>query len=341
MSRSRTVRRPLVTALTVLCGAAATVGLLAAPAAASVTQTGSCVDGGGTRWNVKAVWGDTYRAADGVTRVRLDYAGWTTPRTGTVPTDARIRSYDGSGAQVQDRRWSGSADYARGTVFRSVNPLNPPSAPGRTRLRLTVGVAGDGKASCSVNLLQPPAPTPSPTPTPSTPTTSSPAPSSPAPSGPASSTSTPSAPAPSSPAPSTPAPSTPAPSTSAPSSASDRYESDVLAGTNVERARVGLVPLSPQECVDSYAEAQAQRMAAEGRMYHQDLMPVLSACRLSTVGENVAYGYRDGAAVMVGWMNSPGHKANILRPEYRLLGVGAAQDARGVWYAAQVFGTLR
>ena len=320
MSRFRTVRRPLVTALAVLCGAAATTGVLAAPAEASVTQTRSCIDGGGTRWNVKAVWGDTYRAADGVTRVRLDYAGWTTPKAGTVGTDARIRSYDGAGTQVQDRRWSGSVDYASGTLFRSVNPVNPPSAPGRTRLRLTVGVAGDGKSSCSVNLLQPTAPVPSPSPSPST--------------------TAPTSPAPSSPAPTSPAPSSPAPSASS-ASLSDRYESDVLAGTNAERAKAGLVPLTAQACVDSYAEAQAQRMADEGRMYHQDLLPVLNGCRLSTVGENVAYGFPDGRSVMVGWMNSAGHKANILKPEYRLLGVGAVQDARGVWYAAQVFGTLR
>lgn len=326
MSRPRTARR-LVCALTVLCGTAAGLTALAAPAEASVTRTGSCVDAGGTRWNVKAVWGDVYRAADGVTRVQLDYAGWTTPKAGTVRTDARIRSYDGAGALVQDRTWSGSVDYARGTVYRSVNPVNPPSAPGRTKLRLTVGVAGDGKASCSVNLLQPAAPAPSPSPTA--------APSTPAPSP----TAAPSTPPPSpTTAPSTPAP-TPSPTTSV--SPSDRYESDVLAGTNVERTRVGLVPLTAQACVDSYAEAQAQRMAAEGRMYHQDLLPVLNGCRLSTVGENVAYGFPDGKSVMVGWMNSPGHKANILKPEYRLLGVGAAQDARGTWYAAQVFGTLR
>jgi uncharacterized protein YkwD len=115
----------------------------------------------------------------------------------------------------------------------------------------------------------------------------------------------------------------------------------VLTITNRERTGAGLVPLTAQSCVDSYAEAQAARMAAEGRMYHQDLAPILSTCRLSTVGENVAYGYRDGAAVMAGWMASPGHRANILNSSYRLLGVGAAQDAQGRWYAAQVFGTLR
>jgi uncharacterized protein YkwD len=99
------------------------------------------------------------------------------------------------------------------------------------------------------------------------------------------------------------------------------------------------VALSDQACVDKYAENQAARMAAESRMYHQEMGPIMNECNLRMVGENVAYGYRDGAAVMVGWMNSPGHRANILNANYRLLGVGAAQSAQGRWYSAQVFGT--
>ena len=49
--------------------------------------------------------------------------------------------------------------------------------------------------------------------------------------------------------------------------------------------------LSLEACVDRYAEQQAARMAAERRMYHQDLGPILRACNLSAVGENVAYSY--------------------------------------------------
>ena len=79
-------------------------------------------------------------------------------------------------------------------------------------------------------------------------------------------------------------------------------------------------------------------MATEQRMYHQNLGPILSACNLRAVGENVAYGYSSGAAVMNGWMNSSGHRGNIMNDRYRLLGVGAAQDSDGRWYAAQVFG---
>jgi uncharacterized protein YkwD len=307
VTRPWTIRRHVVSALTVLCGAAAVLGTAPSPADASVTQTASCLDRGGVRWNAKAIWGKTYRGADGVTKATLDYAAWTTTKTGAVPTDARVRTYDGAGHLLQDKTWHGSLDYGGGTMVKAVNPLNPPSAPGKSRVKLTLGVDGDGKAGCTVTLVQPAA----------------------------SSTGTlPPAPPPTAPAPA-PAPTSPAPSVS------DTYESDVLTATNAERTSRSLVALAQQSCVDGFAEAQAQRMASENRMYHQDLGPVMAGCGLRMVGENVAYGFRDGGAVTAGWMGSPGHRANILEPEYRLIGVGAAQSASGVWYAAQVFGTLR
>ena len=67
-----------------------------------------------------------------------------------------------------------------------------------------------------------------------------------------------------------------------------------------------LRPLSFEACVDRYAEQQAARMAAERRMYHQDLGPILRACNLSAVGENVAYGYPSGSAVMGGGWDRAG-----------------------------------
>jgi uncharacterized protein YkwD len=308
---SRTARRGLVPALTALCATAAVVAAFPVPAGAAVTESASCVDGGGTRWTVKATWGKTYKAADGKIKVTMDYAGWTTAKAGSVPTDARVRVYDGEGQKLADKSSSGAFDYQAGGRFASRNPLNPPTSPGKARVVLTLGVDGDGFGSCSVTLRQPTA------------------------------TAGESIPAPSTPAPVTPSPTPSTPATPQPATASDRYESDVLAGTNAERTAAGLTPLTAQACVDSFAETQARKMADESRMYHQDLTPILSTCGLRMVGENVAEGFPDGKAVMVGWMNSPGHKANILKPEYRLLGVGAVQNSQGRWYSAQVFGTLR
>jgi uncharacterized protein YkwD len=122
-------------------------------------------------------------------------------------------------------------------------------------------------------------------------------------------------------------------------SASDVYEADVLRATNAERTSRSLVGLTAQVRVDSYAESQSARMAAESRMFHQNLSPVLNGCQLRAVAENVAYGYSDGTAVTAGWMGSTGHRENLLNARYRLLGVGATQDAQGRWYVAQVFGS--
>ncbi|SDR74643.1 Uncharacterized conserved protein YkwD, contains CAP (CSP/antigen 5/PR1) domain [Friedmanniella luteola] len=281
MSRSPGARR-LTAALVGLGTAVGLLALAPAPASAATVQRASCVDGGGVRWDVQVTWGAPYTSGT-TTKVALDRAGWTTSTSGPLPTDSRVRTYDGDGERLQDLLWSGSFDYQDGAASRARNPVNPPSAPGRAKVVVSLGVDGDGFGSCSVTLKQPAATT---------------------------------------------------------ASAADRYESDVIAATNPERTSRGLAALTAQSCLDSYAERQARAMAAEERMYHQELRPVLEACDLRTVGENVAYGYPSGAAVTEAWMDSPGHRANILNAQFRLIGVGAAQSSDGVWYSAQVFGTL-
>ena len=96
--------------------------------------------------------------------------------------------------------------------------------------------------------------------------------------------------------------------------------------------------MKASSCVDRYAERQARAMAKKQQMYHQDLAPILTKCKLRSVGENVAYGYPSGKAVTKAWMASKGHRENLLRSEYRLIGVGAVKDSDGRWYVAQVFG---
>lgn len=62
----------------------------------------------------------------------------------------------------------------------------------------------------------------------------------------------------------------------------------------------------------------------------------------SGVGENIAVGYSSAASVMTGWMNSPGHRANILNCDYSVIGIGFAEGTAlraygpGAW--VQVFG---
>lgn len=122
---------------------------------------------------------------------------------------------------------------------------------------------------------------------------------------------------------------------------SGTYEKDVISYSNQERAAKKLVKLKASSCLDRYAESQARTMAKQKKMYHQDLAPILKACKLRRVGENVAYGYTSGKSVTAAWMKSPGHRANLLTRQHRLIGVGAYQDSNGRWYVAQVLGQAR
>jgi len=121
--------------------------------------------------------------------------------------------------------------------------------------------------------------------------------------------------------------------------ARETYQSTAFAATNDHRANHGLVKLRKQACVQRYAVAQAKKMARAEKMFHQLLLPILNDCGLALVGENVAYGYRSGRAVVNdGWMKSALHRANILTPRFRLMGIGAAKGANGRWYVSQVLG---
>lgn len=116
------------------------------------------------------------------------------------------------------------------------------------------------------------------------------------------------------------------------------FEGAVHAATNVVRVDHDLEKLRKKGCVDRFANRQAKKMAAKGEMFHQDLGPVMDKCGLSLVGENVAFGFTKAGTLLKAWMDSPGHRANILDARYRQLGVGARKSDEGVWYVAQVFG---
>ena len=121
-------------------------------------------------------------------------------------------------------------------------------------------------------------------------------------------------------------------------SASDRYEADVVIDHQAERTSRGL--RAPQHAGLCRPLRGAARVA-DGRRTADvppEPGPDPERVRPRTGGENVAYGYSSGQAVVNGWMNSSGHRGNILNSGYRLLGVGAVQSSDGRWYAAQVFG---
>ncbi|MEU5535512.1 CAP domain-containing protein [Streptomyces sp. NPDC020362] len=124
-----------------------------------------------------------------------------------------------------------------------------------------------------------------------------------------------------------------------------RTATEVVALTNTERARAGLPPLTADPLLATAAQAHCADMAA--RDFYAHTSPdgsepwdraAAAGSRRSTIGENIACGQRSPAEVVDGWMNSPGHRANILKPEFTHLGVGFTGGGRAGTYWAQLFG---
>jgi uncharacterized protein YkwD len=118
----------------------------------------------------------------------------------------------------------------------------------------------------------------------------------------------------------------------------------VVALVNAHRAQLGLPALVVSPTLTATAQWKARNMAALGYLDHDDPAPDartaderVAACGYQSTlwGENIAMGYSTAQAVFDAWMDSPGHRANIERPEFRATGVGAAGSPT---YWAQSFG---
>ncbi|MET8979604.1 CAP domain-containing protein [Streptomyces sp. NPDC004539] len=125
----------------------------------------------------------------------------------------------------------------------------------------------------------------------------------------------------------------------------DRAEAEVLELTNRERAKARLRPLAPDGplaraarayCVDMAARAFYSHTSPEGTQPWDRAAAAGSAKR--SIGENIACGQRSPAEVVEGWMNSPGHRANILKADFTHLGVGFAGGGPSGTYWTQLFG---
>ncbi|WP_449385112.1 CAP domain-containing protein [Cellulomonas soli] len=127
------------------------------------------------------------------------------------------------------------------------------------------------------------------------------------------------------------------PPSSAPAAASSpSLTQQIVELTNAERAAAGLPALAVSSCAAGQAQARTDLLVAEDRFEHDPLGPVLRACAAGSVGENLALGYADAAATVTGWMNSPGHRENILRAGYTSIGVACTLGSHGQ-LCAQVF----
>ncbi|RST17152.1 CAP domain-containing protein [Streptomyces sp. WAC05374] len=148
-------------------------------------------------------------------------------------------------------------------------------------------------------------------------------------------------------APSVPVPVTPSvPSSAAAAADTGREaaaEAAVLSLVNAERAKVGCSPVQASRGLAALAGAYSEDMAARGFFSHTDpdgASPWDRAAKAGVQGlaaENIARGQADAQAVMESWMNSDGHRANILNCDYTRLGVGVHFADGGPWWT-QNFG---
>ncbi|MFE7930892.1 CAP domain-containing protein [Streptomyces sp. NPDC057456] len=126
-------------------------------------------------------------------------------------------------------------------------------------------------------------------------------------------------------------------------SAEAQAAAQVLKLVNEERAKVGCSAVSANSALSELAEAFSDDMAARGFFDHTDPDGATPWDRAAKAGisdlggENIARGQADAAAVMEAWMNSPGHKANILNCDFKTLGVGVHLGSGGPWWT-QDFG---
>lgn len=121
-------------------------------------------------------------------------------------------------------------------------------------------------------------------------------------------------------------------------------ESEVARLVNVQRANAGLAPLKLNWEMSRVARIKSQDMI--NKNYFSHISPTYGSpfsmmedygIRFSAAGENIAMGQRTPQEVMNAWMNSSGHRANILNPSYNQIGVGLAKTSSGVCYWTQEF----
>ncbi|MGW6058024.1 CAP domain-containing protein [Streptomyces sp. NPDC055189] len=126
-------------------------------------------------------------------------------------------------------------------------------------------------------------------------------------------------------------------------SAESAAEAAVLTLVNEERAKAGCSPVRADAALASLAGDFSSDMAARDFFDHTDPDGATPWDRAEKAGisdlggENIARGQANAQSVMDAWMNSPGHRANILNCDYKTLGVGAHFAPGGPWWT-QDFG---
>ncbi len=124
---------------------------------------------------------------------------------------------------------------------------------------------------------------------------------------------------------------------------SSNFAREVLELVNYERAKEHLKPLKLSSSLNHYAQIRAKEITkkfSHTRPSGYSCFTVIPK-PYRTVGENIAAGQRSAKEVVAAWMNSPGHRENIMNPKFKELGMGYLYlpDSKYKHYWAQLFRT--
>lgn len=120
------------------------------------------------------------------------------------------------------------------------------------------------------------------------------------------------------------------------------FTKEVLRLVNIERAKEGLSQLTTNSTLEKAAYIRSQEIKksfSHTRPNGSSFSSILKELNISyqAAGENIAYGQRTPEAVVNAWMNSSGHRANIMSKNFNKLGVGCYIDSNNVVYWTQIF----
>lgn len=124
-------------------------------------------------------------------------------------------------------------------------------------------------------------------------------------------------------------------------SSESRYISEVVRLVNAERAKEGLAALQMDSSLNSAAQVRAKEIVtsfSHTRPNGSNCFTALSEAgiKYNGSGENIAYGQKTPAEVVNAWMNSAGHRANIMSSKFTKIGVGC-HNSNGTYYWSQFF----
>lgn len=125
-------------------------------------------------------------------------------------------------------------------------------------------------------------------------------------------------------------------------SGEDSYIDQVVALVNEERAKAGVAPLERSDALSAAAQVRARETVSsfshtrpDGREFRTVLEE--NGIDYRNCGENIAMGYETPETVVEAWMNSEGHRANILSGDFASIGIGRCEDDSGQLYWVQLF----